>query len=159
MVENSVGRLWQESHPESKASESWRYYLEPVEQEPEVQAKLDALKNPNLKPEDITVMDPACGSGHILVYAFDVLYQSMKNGILSRDIPALILKNNLFGLEIDDRAAQLASFALVMKARSKSPDLLNRSIVPNIISIQESEGLNESFFLYWSRCPPTKKSG
>ncbi len=75
MVENSVGRLWQESHPESKASESWRYYLEPVEQEPEVQAKLDALKNPNLKPEDITVMDPACGSGHILVYAFDVLYQ------------------------------------------------------------------------------------
>ncbi len=76
---------------------------------------------------------------------------------MSRDIPALILKNNLFGLEIDDRAAQLASFALVMKARSKSPDLLNRSIVPNIISIQESEGLNESFFLYWSRCPPHQK--
>lgn len=157
MVENSVGRLWQESHPESKASESWRYYLEPVEQEPEVQAKLDALKNPNLKPEDITVMDPACGSGHILVYAFDVLYQFYEErGYLSRDIPALILKNNLFGLEIDDRAAQLASFALVMKARSKSPDLLNRSIVPNIISIQESEGLNESFF-YTGLDAPTKK--
>jgi hypothetical protein len=157
MVENSVGRLWQESHPESKAAESWRYYLEPVEQEPEVQAKLDALRNPNLKPEDITVMDPACGSGHILVYAFDVLYQLYEErGYLSREIPALILKNNLFGLEIDDRAAQLASFALVMKARSKSPDLLNRSIIPNIISIQESEGLKNSFF-YIALDTPTKK--
>jgi type II restriction/modification system DNA methylase subunit YeeA len=157
MVENSVGRLWQESHPESKAAESWRYYLEPVEQEPEVQAKLDALRNPNLKPEDITVMDPACGSGHILVYAFDVLYQLYEErGYLSREIPALILKNNLFGLEIDDRAAQLASFALVMKARGKSPDLLNRSIIPNIISIQESEGLKDSFF-YTGLDAPTKK--
>lgn len=147
MVENSVGRLWMESHPESKAVDNWRYYLEPVEQEPEVQVRLDALRNPNLSPEDITVMDPACGSGHILVYAFDVLYQLYEEqGYLSRDIPELILKNNLFGLEIDDRAAQLASFALVMKARSKSPDLFKRTVVPNIISIQESDGLKESFF-------------
>ena len=147
MVENSVGRLWMESHPESKAVDNWRYYLEPVEQEPEVQVRLDALRNPNLSPEDITVMDPACGSGHILVYAFDVLYQLYEErGYLSRDIPELILKNNLFGLEIDNRAAQLASFALVMKARSKSPDLFSRTVVPNIISIQESEGLKGSFF-------------
>lgn len=147
MVENSVGRLWMESHPESKAVDNWRYYLEPVEQEQEVQAKLDSLRNPNLSPEDITVMDPACGSGHILVYAFDVLYQLYEErGYLSRDIPELILKNNLFGLEIDNRAAQLASFALVMKARSKSPDLFSRTVVPNIISIQESEGLKGSFF-------------
>lgn len=147
MVENSVGRLWMESHPESKAVDNWRYYLEPVEQEQEVQAKLDSLRNPNLSPEDITVMDPACGSGHILVYAFDVLYQLYEErGYLSRDIPELILKNNLFGLEIDNRAAQLASFALVMKARSKSPDLFKRTVVPNIISIQESDGLKESFF-------------
>ncbi|NLJ79431.1 MAG: BREX-1 system adenine-specific DNA-methyltransferase PglX, partial [Firmicutes bacterium] len=110
MVENSLGHLWQESHPESEVSSQLRYYLEPVEQEPEVQQKLDSLKDPNLTPEDITVMDPACGSGHILVYAFVLLEKIyLEQGYLANEIPALILKHNLFGLEIDDRAAQLAS--------------------------------------------------
>lgn len=146
MVENSVGRLWQESHPESQVSNHWQYYLPPVEQEPEVQQKLDSLRNPNLKPEEITIMDLACGSGHILVYAFDVLYQIYtERGYLAADIPSLILKNNLFGLEIDDRAAQLASFALLMKARGKDANILQKSVLPNIISIQESHGISDSF--------------
>ncbi|NMB33445.1 MAG: BREX-1 system adenine-specific DNA-methyltransferase PglX, partial [Clostridium sp.] len=146
MVENSVGRLWQESHPGSELQNNLEYYLEPVEQEPEVQAKLDELRNPNLRPEEITVMDPACGSGHILVYAFDVLYQIYREqGYLGTDIPNQILKNNLFGLEIDDRAAQLASFALVMQARGKDPNFFKKSVLPNIISIQEPNGVQDSF--------------
>ncbi len=145
MVENSLGRLWLESHPESDVGVKWNYYLPPVEQDTLVQQQLDSLKKPCLHPEDITVMDPACGSGHILVYAFDVLYQIYEErGYLRDDIPALILRNNLFGLEIDDRAAQLASFVLVMKARSKSPTIFQKEVVPNILSIQESNNLEQS---------------
>ena len=112
MVENSLGRLWVESHPDEDLKAGWKYYLEEAEQEPEVQKQLDALKNPDLSPEDIKVLDPAMGSGHILVYAFDVLYDIyLSAGYSEREIPNLILEKNLYGLDIDDRAGQLACCA------------------------------------------------
>ncbi|MFJ7829472.1 BREX-1 system adenine-specific DNA-methyltransferase PglX [Peribacillus sp. NPDC097284] len=149
MVENSVGQMWVESHPESDLKEDMTYYVEPAEQEEDVQKKLDELRNSNLRPEDITVLDPACGSGHILVYAFDLLYKIYEErGYSQREISTLILENNLFGIEIDDRAAQLASFALMMKAREKSKRIFRNPPKLHVISIQESnqvliEGISE----------------
>ncbi|WP_427339594.1 BREX-1 system adenine-specific DNA-methyltransferase PglX [Caloranaerobacter sp. DY30410] len=145
MVENSLGRLWLESHPDEELKSKWKYYLEEAEQEPEVQKKLEELKNPNLSPEDIKILDPAMGSGHILVYAFDVLYDIyLKAGYSEREIPRLILEKNLYGLDIDDRAGQLATFALMMKARSKNRRIFRRPIQLNVCSIQESNGLIEN---------------
>lgn len=142
MVENSLGRLWLESHPDEKLKENWEYYLEEAEQEQEVREKLDELKNPKLTPEDIKVLDPACGSGHILVYAFDVLYDIyLKANYSERDIPRLILEKNLYGLDIDDRAGQLVSFALMMKARSKNRRIFRNKVNLNVCSIQESNSI------------------
>ncbi|MBV1818012.1 BREX-1 system adenine-specific DNA-methyltransferase PglX [Clostridium cochlearium] len=142
MVENSLGRLWLESHPDEELQSKWKYYLEEAEQDEEVQKKLEELKDPNLNPEDIKVLDPSMGSGHILVYAFDVLYDIyLKANYSERDIPQLILEKNLYGLDIDDRAGQLASFALMMKARSKNRRIFRRKIDLNICSIQESNGI------------------
>ncbi len=142
MVENSLGRLWLESHPDEELQASWKYYLEEAEQDPEVQKQLDELKNPNLNPKDIKVLDPAMGSGHILVYAFDVLYDIyLKANYSEREIPQLILENNLYGLDIDDRAGQLAAFALMMKARSKNRRIFRNRIELNICSIEESNGI------------------
>jgi type II restriction/modification system DNA methylase subunit YeeA len=139
MVENSLGHMWLESHPESNLKEEMKYYVEPAEQEPEVQAKLEELRNPNLSPEDITILDPACGSGHILVYAFDLLYKIYEErGYPVREIPFLILEKNLYGIDIDDRAAQLAAFALMMKAREKTKKIFRNPPKLNVISIQES---------------------
>lgn len=149
MVENSLGRLWLESHLDEDLKAQWKYYLEEAEQEPEVQKKLDELKNPNLKPEDIKVLDPACGSGHILVYAFAVLYDIyLKANYSERDIPQLILEKNLYGLDIDDRAGQLASFALMMKARSKNKRIFRKKIYLNVCSIQESNGITKEAIDY-----------
>ncbi|OOE04648.1 SAM-dependent methyltransferase [Anoxybacillus kestanbolensis] len=143
MVENSLGHMWLESHPESNLKAEMKYYVEPVEQEPEVQAKLEELRNPNLSPEDITILDPACGSGHILVYAFDLLYKIYEErGYPTREIPFLILEKNLYGIDIDDRAAQLAAFALMMKAREKTKKIFRNPPKLNIISIQESNTLD-----------------
>ena len=140
MVENSLGKLWLESHPNEELKAQWKYYLEEAEQEPEVQKQLEALKNPDLNPLEIKVLDPCCGSGHILVYAFEVLYEIYKNyGYMEEDIPKLVLENNLYGLDIDDRAAQLASFAVMMKARSKSRGVFRENIKLNICSIQETK--------------------
>ncbi|USK68580.1 BREX-1 system adenine-specific DNA-methyltransferase PglX [Peribacillus asahii] len=142
MVENSVGQMWLDSHPESEIKKDMTYYVEPAEQEEDVQKQLDELRNPNLRPEDITVLDPACGSGHILVYAFDLLYKIYEErGYSQREIPTLIIENNLYGIDIDDRAAQLASFALLMKAREKSKRIFRNPPKLNVISIQESNGL------------------
>ncbi len=139
MVENSLGRLWLESHPNEELKTQWKFYLEQAKQEPEVQKQLEALKNPDLNPLYIKVLDPCCGSGHILVYAFEVLYEIYKsNGYMEEEIPKLILENNLYGLDIDDRAAQLASFAVMMKARSKSRGVFRENIKLNICAIQES---------------------
>lgn len=142
MVENSLGHMWLESHPESNLKAEMKYYVEPAEQEPEVQAKLEELRNPNLSPEDITILDPACGSGHILVYAFDLLYKIYEErGYPAREIPFLILEKNLYGIDIDDRAAQLAAFALMMKAREKTKKVFRHPPALNVISIQESNDI------------------
>ncbi len=158
MVENSLGRLWLEGHPNEELQNSWKYYLEEAEQEAEVQAELDRIKEESktISPEDITVLDPSMGSGHILVYAFDVLYQIyVSAGYSEREIPKLILEKNLYGLDIDDRAGQLAYFSLIMKARSYSRRLFrkvdeNNPIKVNVCSIQESNGLTQKDVKYFA---------
>lgn len=143
MVENSLGHLWQESHPGSELKQQMTYYIETEEQEEEVQKQLEELRNPDLSPEEITLIDPACGSGHILVYAFDLLYAIYEEqGYPTRDIPALILEKNLYGIDIDKRAAQLAAFALMMKAREKSRRVFRQPPRPNILTIEESNTLD-----------------
>lgn len=150
MVENSLGRLWLESHPNEKLQSKWEYYLEEAEQEEEVKEELKKLKNPDLIPEDIKLLDPAMGSGHILVYAFDLLYDIyLSEGYSERQIPSLILENNLYGLDIDDRAGQLAVFALMMKARSKNRRIFRRKVNLNLVSIQESNDISKETVNYF----------
>lgn len=147
MVENSVGKTWLESHPNKELQSKWEYYIESVYDENSTEKP---KHNPNLKPEDITVLDPAMWSGHILVYAFEVLYEIYKSaGYAESDIPTLILKNNLYGLEIDDRAWQLGCFAVIMKARKYDKKILKQNIQLNICSIQETHecsGIDERKF-------------
>ena len=141
MVENSLGRLWLEGHPNAELRGGWKYYLDEAEQEPEVEAQLAKLREEykTIKPEEIKVIDPCMGSGHILVYAFDVLMQIYTSaGWDQREAAQSILKNNLFGLDIDDRAAQLAYFAVMMKARQYDRRLLTRGIQPHIYAFAES---------------------
>lgn len=144
MTENSVGRLWLESYPDSTLKSSMKYYVEDAKQEADVQRKIDAIKYKNVNPEDIRVIEPCCGSGHILVYIFDLLYKMYEErGYQAREIPTLILKNNLVGLEIDKRAAQLASFSLVMKARSLNSRFFSQNyyVIPNVVEIWDSRAL------------------
>ena len=153
MVENSLGRLWQEGHPNEELKSKWKYYLDKAEQEPEVEERLKKIRaeSKDIKPEDITVLDPAMGSGHILVYAFDVLFDIYKSaGYSEREIPKLILENNLYGLDIDDRAGQLAYFAVMMKARSKNRRIFRENIDINLCSIQESNGIPEETITYFA---------
>ena len=141
MVENSLGRLWVEGHPNDALKSGWKYYLDEAKQEPEVEAQLTKLRAEYaaIKPEEIKVIDPCMGSGHILVYAFDVLMQIYTSaGWSEREAAQSILKNNLYGLDIDDRAAQLAYFAVMMKARQYDRRLLTRGIQPNVYAIHES---------------------
>ncbi|MCQ6266317.1 BREX-1 system adenine-specific DNA-methyltransferase PglX [Fictibacillus sp. WQ 8-8] len=150
MVENSLGKLWLESHPNDQLKNDWKYYIEEAEQEQEVQLQLENLKNNNIAPEDIKVLDPCMGSGHILVYAFDVLYKIYQSaGYSEREIPQLILEKNLYGLDIDDRAAQLAYFALVMKARSYNRRIFKRRLELNLCSIQESNSISSEEIRYF----------
>ena len=150
MVQNSVGRLWLMANPSSTLASQWPYYIQPAEQTPEVQAQLDALIQTRIRedrealnPETITVLDPACGSGHILVVAYDVLKAIyLERGYQPRSIPRLILEKNLYGIDIDDRAGQLAAFALLMKARADDRHLFNDPPKLNVLSLQESEGLS-----------------
>lgn len=146
MVENSLGRLWLDGHEDNEFKSNWKYYLDEVKQEPEVVEKLKRIREEHsqLKLEDIKFIDPCMGSGHILVYAFDVfmqLYQS--EGYTPRDAAKLILENNLYGLDIDERAYQLASFALMMKARQYNRRILTSGIEPNLCYIQSSNDLSE----------------
>ena len=144
MVENSLGRLWLEGHPNAELHDGWKYYLDEAKQEPDVEAQLAKLREEykTIKPEEIKVIDPCMGSGHILVYAFDVLMQIYTSaGWDQREAAQSILKNNLFGLDIDDRAAQLAYFAVMMKARQYDRRLLTRGIQPHIHAIIESNAL------------------
>lgn len=135
MVENSLGRLWLESHPNSELRKGWEYYLDEAEQTPEVAERLRVLRSENTvkSPEDIKVIDPCMGSGHILVYAFEVLMQIYTSeGFSERDAAKLILEKNLYGLEIDRRAHQLAYFALMMKARQYNRRILMLGLRPQV---------------------------
>ena len=161
MVENSLGRLWLEGHPNAELRGGWKYYLDEAKQEPEVEAQLAKLREEykTIKPEEIKVIDPCMGSGHILVYAFDVLMQIYTAaGWDQREAAQSILKNNLFGLDIDDRAAQLAYFAVMMKARQYDRRLLTRGIQPNIFSIRESNGIQAMTIEYFHKNDPKLKA-
>jgi len=161
MVENSLGRLWLEGHPNAELRGGWKYYLDEAEQEPEVDAQLAKLREEykSIKPEEIKVIDPCMGSGHILVYAFDVLMQIYTSaGWNQREAVQSILKNNLYGLDIDDRAAQLAYFAVMMKARQYDRRLLTRGIQPNIFAIRESNGIQAMTIEYFHKNDPKLKA-
>ncbi|MDE7311389.1 MAG: BREX-1 system adenine-specific DNA-methyltransferase PglX [Eubacterium sp.] len=144
MVENSVGRLWLEGHENEELKKGWNYYLDEAEQEADVEEQLKAIREEykNIKPEEIKVIDPCMGSGHILVYAFDILMQIYEScGYSQRDAAKSIVENNIYGLDIDDRAFQLAYFAIMMKARSYNRRFLTLGIEPNLCAIQESNGI------------------
>ena len=169
MVENSLGRLWLEGHPDVKErllpteeeqsayaagnrdpeDTKWHYYLEEAEQEPEVQAQLAEIRKEYaaLTPDQLKVIDPCSGSGHILAYMFDVLMQIYESyGYTTREAVASIVENNLYGLDIDDRAAQLAYFAVMMKARQYDRRFFSRGIQPHVYAIAESNHV-DSFAL------------
>ena len=169
MVENSLGRLWLEGHPDVKSQllpteeeqsayaagnrdpedTKWHYYLEEAEQEPEVQAQLAEIRKEYaaLTPDQLKVIDPCSGSGHILAYMFDVLMKIYESyGYTTREAVASIVENNLYGLDIDDRAAQLAYFAVMMKARQYDRRFFSRDIQPHVYAIAESNHV-DSFAL------------
>lgn len=135
MVENSLGRLWLESHPNPTLKANWQYYLDEAEQTPEVTKKLRVMRSqsPVKSPEDICLIDPCMGSGHILVYAFDVLMQIYESeGYNPRDAAKLILEKNVYGLDIDCRAYQLAYFSLMMKARQYNRRIFTDGVKPQV---------------------------
>lgn len=143
LVQNSLGRYWLQTYPSSSLGDHMPYYVAPGEQPAEVLAELARLTPTSIEPESITVLDPACGSGHILVEAYNILYRIYEErSYRSREIPELILSHNLYGLDIDDRAAQLAGFALMMRARQDDRRLFSREIQLNIYALQESRALN-----------------
>ena len=146
LVENSLGRLWLEGHPNEGLKKKWKYYLEEAEQSPEVKTQLTQIRNKHtaLHPEEIKVIDPSMGSGHILVCLFEVLLQIYESqGWTQREAAQSIVLNNIYGLDIDDRAAQLAYFAIMMKARQYDRRFLERGIVPHVFGIQESNTINQ----------------
>lgn len=148
MVENSVGRLWLEGHPNNELKSKWQYYVDEAEQEPEVEQQLITIRKESeiLKPEDITVIDPCMGSGHILVYVFEVLMDIyVSEGFTEKDACESILKNNIYGLDIDKRAYQLAYFAVLMKARKYNRKILTKGISPLLCSIEETNSISEEF--------------
>ena len=152
MVENSLGRLWLEGHPDCGLKENWKYYLEEAQQEQEVQAKLAEIRKEYaaLNPVDIKLIDPCMGSGHILVYAFDVLMQIYESaGYSQRDAAKSILEHNIYGLDIDDRAYQLAYFAVMMKARQYNRRILNGENTCHVYAIQESNSINRAHLKYF----------
>lgn len=151
MVENSLGRLWIEGHPDADLREGWEYYLDEAEQEPQVQAQLEEIRAGyrEISPEDIRIIDPCMGSGHILVYAFDMLMQIYSaQGYSERDAAKLIVEKNLWGLDIDRRAYQLAYFAVMMKARQYNRRILTSGIKPNLFVIDDNRALTPEIIEY-----------
>lgn len=151
MVENSLGRLWIEGHPDDDLRQCWEYYLDEAEQEPQVQAQLEEIRAGyrEISPEDIRIIDPCMGSGHILVYAFDVLMQIyLAQGYSERDAAQLIVEKNLWGLDIDRRAYQLAYFAVMMKARQYNRRILISGIKPNLFVIDDNRALTPEIIEY-----------
>ena len=180
MVENSLGRLWVEGHPDAKAQllptpeeqaaytagsrdpedTKWHYYLEEAQQEPQVQVQLAEIRKQyaDLTPEQIKVIDPCCGSGHILAYLFDVLMRIYENyGYTPRDAVTSILQNNLYGLDIDDRAAQLAYFAVMMKARRYDRRFFSHTTQPHVYAIEESNRIEKPDVEYFCDGKPELK--
>lgn len=158
LVQNTLGRQWLATYPQSSLRQQMEYYIEPAEQTPEVQEQLKAIMPTTLNPGELTLLDPACGSGHILVEAYDIfkaIYQ--ERGYRAKDIPALILQKNLFGLEIDDRAAQLAAFALLMKARADDRTVFDSESTPSILAFQNSHGLNAADITHALNSPINKE--
>lgn len=152
MVENSLGRLWVEGHPNKELQSNWKYYLEEAEQEEQVKQELEKIREEykKLNPIDIKVIDPCMGSGHILVYAFDVLMQIYESqGYTQRDAANSIIEHNLYGLDIDDRAYQLAYFAVMMKARKYDRRFLTKEIKPKLYAIKESNEINKNHLKYF----------
>lgn len=151
MVENSLGRLWIEGHPGDDLRQGWEYYLDEAEQEPQVQAQLEEIRAGyrEISPEDIRIIDPCMGSGHILVYAFDMLMQIYSaQGYSERDAAKLIVEKNLWGLDIDRRAYQLAYFAVMMKARQYNRRILTSGIKPNLFVIDDNRALTPEIIEY-----------
>lgn len=160
MVENSLGRLWNEGHPEFDKSE-WKYYLDEAPQEPQVAQQLAELRKgyAALTPEDIKCIDPCMGSGHILAYLFDVLMQIYTAaGYSKRDAAAGIVEHNLYGLDIDDRAAQMAYFVVMMKGCQYDSRFLRRHLNPHVYAIQESGELTQTAFGYCGPEEPTART-
>ena len=146
MVENSLGRLWEDGHPDSELKSKWKYYLEEAEQELEVKEKITEIHKEYalLTPEQLKVIDPCSGSGHILVYMFDVLMQIYEAyGYTTHEAVISIVENNLHGLDIDERAAQLAYFAVMMKARQYDRRFFSRGIQPHIYAVVESNHVDK----------------
>lgn len=143
LVQNSLGRQWLATYPDSELKEKMEYYITPAEQSDDVIEQLKAITPTSIDPEEIKVLDPACGSGHILVEVYEVLREIyLERGYRLREIPELILTKNIYGLDIDDRAAQMAAFAVLMKAREDDKRIFNRDIKLNIHSIQSTENLD-----------------
>lgn len=146
LVQNSLGAKWLATYPKSGLKEKMEYCIPPEEQSVDVKAKIKEITPESLNPEELTVMDPACGSGHILVEAYDLLKEIyLERGYRARDIAGLILTKNLFGLEIDTRAAQLAGFALLMKAYADDREIFKKGIKSNIICFKNSDGAGAHF--------------
>lgn len=160
MVENSLGRLWSEGHPDFDKSD-WKYYLDEAPQEPQVAQQLAELRKgyAALTPEDIKCIDPCMGSGHILAYLFDVLMQIYRSaGYTDRDAAASIVEHNLYGLDIDDRAAQMAYFVVMMKGCHYDSRFLRRHLKPHVYAIQESGKLSQTAFGYCGPEEPTART-
>lgn len=158
MVENSLGRIWLDGHEDDYLKEKWKYYINDEGQDESVKKKLLEIKleHSKLKPEDIKILDPCMGSGHILVYAFDVLMKIYESqGWSSRDAAKSIVINNIFGIDIDNRAYQLAYFAIMMKARSYNRRILSEYLKPNVYVIEESNGFDMELLNKFGDLQPT----
>jgi type II restriction/modification system DNA methylase subunit YeeA len=143
MVQNSLGAQWLATYPDSPLKGQMEYYIEPAEQTDEVNAQLAAITPSQLNPEELTLIDPACGSGHILVEAYELFKAIyLERGYRQRDIPKLIFEKNLYGLDIDERAAQLTGFALMMKGRADDRRLFEREVTLNVMALVDSVGFD-----------------
>jgi type II restriction/modification system DNA methylase subunit YeeA len=143
MVQNSLGAQWLATYPDSGIRADMEYYITPAEQTPDVQAQIDAITPKQLDPEAITLIDPAVGSGHILVEAYDLFRAIyLERGYTKREAARAILTKNLIGIDIDDRAAQMAGFALLMKACADDRTVLRNAPKLNVLALQDSEGLD-----------------
>lgn len=152
MVENSLGRIWQEGHPSDELSKNWKYYMQPAKQDENVEKIVDAevVSLAELRPEDIKCIDPCMGSGHILVYMFDILMQIYEvYGYTTREAVASIIENNIYGLDIDERAAQLAYFSVMMKARQYDRRFFSRGIQPHVYAVVESNHVDKFVVEYF----------